>query len=585
MGTSRLLLALVSVAVDGAVYPADTNRRGTPHSWRQSLKSDDEPSCWPPTCMACCRHHKPHCCDGWHDITGALTVGGRHHVFQGCPDAGGWHHAESTDLVHWRNRGVKVRARKEAFEGFSSDDAPCSGFATVDEQGRVCVGFRQCSSKTGLKGLNPHAQPWDAPLELRCTNDSELTSFEEEEWMFPVYYYRALPYDPVRPWRDHDKMWYAAISTDGCNATTRQVPCAAGGRLDLWTSPKLQGHGADWRHVRPMITTNKTPLDSSATAEFVTSNFIGTLEGDPRGGKTRMVTNNALGAAVSHGSPIFYLGVQENGSALTDGAGRNDFAGPGEMGMLDWGGFTPNGVPGTKGTKALQAAASPVSPALQMARTLSSVDQVAEVGRRTMVAWGTAVYTFQTLPQDLTLGRDELGEVVLKQQFAPELQGLRRSTTVACSKHFEVTGSISKPPTGRLMGNTGGCANCGYITVLNYTRIGIDFDAGLAFIDTSAQTLGSFLNAGVRAGPAAGDLSRPVPFHVIVDASIIAAIFGNRTSLTVSVTPGQRDGGFQPGPGAEVSGTWVLATANNNSQRTPQAPWLLPRVHNIPPCV
>ena len=40
-------------------------------------------------------------------------------------------------------------------------------------------------------------------------------------------------------------------------------------------------------------------------------------------------------------------------------------------------------------------------------------NQVAEVGRRTMVAWGTAVYTFQTLPQDLTLGRGESGEVVL----------------------------------------------------------------------------------------------------------------------------------------------------------------------------
>ena len=96
------------------------------------------------------------------------------------------------------------------------------------------------------------------PLELRCANNSELTSFGEEVWMFPVYYYRALPYDPVRPWRDRDGMWYAAISTDGCNATTKRVPCAAGGRLDLWTSPKLHGPGADWKHVRPMITTNKT---------------------------------------------------------------------------------------------------------------------------------------------------------------------------------------------------------------------------------------------------------------------------------------------------------------------------------------
>ena len=121
--------------------------------------------------------------------------------------------------------------------------------------------------------------------------------------------------------------------------------------------------------------------------------------------------------------------------------------------------------------------------------------------------------------------------------------------------------------------------------MLNHTRIGVDFDAGLAVIDTTEQPLASFLNAGVRAGPAFGNLSRPVPFHAIVDASIVAAVFGNRTSLTVSVTPGQHDGGLQPGPGAEVGGSWVLAAANVNSQRTPQAPWLLPRVHNIPPCL
>ena len=84
--------------------------------------------------------------------------------------------------------------------------------------------------------------------------------------------------------------------------------------------------------------------------------------------------------------------------------------------------------------------------------------------------------------------------------------------------------------------------------------------------------------------PAFGTLSRPVPFHAIVDASTVAAVFVNRTSLTVSVTPGQHDGGLQPGPGAEVSG-WLLAAANINSQRTPQNLWLLPKVHNIPPCL
>ena len=47
----------------------------------------------------------------------------------------------------------------------------------------------------------------------------------------PIYYWRGLPYDPVRPWKE-DGQWYVLMSTDGCNAT-KQKPCPAGGRLDL----------------------------------------------------------------------------------------------------------------------------------------------------------------------------------------------------------------------------------------------------------------------------------------------------------------------------------------------------------------
>ena len=35
---------------------------------------------------------------GWHDVAGALTHKGVHHVFQGT----GWNHAISNDLVHWK---------------------------------------------------------------------------------------------------------------------------------------------------------------------------------------------------------------------------------------------------------------------------------------------------------------------------------------------------------------------------------------------------------------------------------------------------------------------------------------------------
>ncbi len=48
-------------------------------------------------------HHSPSCLhiEGWHDVAGALTFKGHHHVFQGCPASSGWSHAHSTDLVHW----------------------------------------------------------------------------------------------------------------------------------------------------------------------------------------------------------------------------------------------------------------------------------------------------------------------------------------------------------------------------------------------------------------------------------------------------------------------------------------------------
>jgi hypothetical protein len=94
----------------------------------------------------------------WNDIAGALTYKGTHHVFQGCPRNGGWHHAASTDQVHWQDRGIHVKAEKESYEGFTSDTSPCSGFVTVDDGGTPCAGFRQCGSLTGLTGLNPKGE-------------------------------------------------------------------------------------------------------------------------------------------------------------------------------------------------------------------------------------------------------------------------------------------------------------------------------------------------------------------------------------------------------------------------------------------
>ena len=178
----------------------------------------------------------------------------------------------------------------------SSFSSPCSGFVQVNDAGKVCAGFRQCGSSKGTTGLNPRASNWDVPLEVRCSSD--LTAWSRPEYLFPVFYYRALPYDPVRPWKDFDNKWYVALSTDGCNSTTRSVPCAAGGQLDLWTSEYFDG---PWEKLEtPMLTTNQTMLGDvpmqTITAEFVTSGYFGALQGDPEGGKTRVVTQNRAGA-------------------------------------------------------------------------------------------------------------------------------------------------------------------------------------------------------------------------------------------------------------------------------------------------
>jgi hypothetical protein len=134
---------------------------------------------------------------GWHDVAGALTFKGEHHVFQGCPASLGWSHSVSTDLVHWADRGRELHVIHESYEGMNSSavgyNSPCSGFVTVDDKGTPCAGFRQCTSTQGVTGLNPAAQTWDVPMELRCAKNANLTEWGPPEFFYPAYYYRVPP--------------------------------------------------------------------------------------------------------------------------------------------------------------------------------------------------------------------------------------------------------------------------------------------------------------------------------------------------------------------------------------------------------
>ena len=169
-------------------------------------------------------HNSPDCLHnpGWHDMAGAITFGGVQHIFQGCPDgpgsdswnnhppnhdtavsrtiiAGigaaffqdcqqysceqGWHHATSTDYVHFENLGIPpgLSAIKETYKGMDSDETPCSGFVTIDPDSHVaCAGFRQCHG-SGIKGGSKDG----VPLELRCTpvGDSSLQNWSAPEFI------------------------------------------------------------------------------------------------------------------------------------------------------------------------------------------------------------------------------------------------------------------------------------------------------------------------------------------------------------------------------------------------------------------
>ena len=123
--------------------------------------------------------------------------------------------------------------------------------------------------------------------------NSNLTEWGEPIWIQPIYYYRSLPYDPPRPWKDTDGKWYSAFSSDGCNGTSqwgptpasnlKKVPCRMGGQLELLVSDG-DVKSKNWRQLPPLFTTNVTKSGALAQpgaieAEFVTSGYFGGLAG------------------------------------------------------------------------------------------------------------------------------------------------------------------------------------------------------------------------------------------------------------------------------------------------------------------
>lgn len=493
-------------------------------------------------------HFSPACVSstlGWHDVAGAITHHGVHHIFQGV----GWNHAFSRDLVNWHTGAHGPLAIKETYKGMASEDEPCSGFLTKDDDGTVCAGFRQCSSTRGVAGS---VHPWDVPLELRCATNASLSEWAEPEYLFNVSFYRAVPYDPARPWREpSDGFWYVMLAFDGCNSTSQKLPCAAGGQLVLWRSPELRGPRADWRYVGPVFTSNATVLRTARlTKEFVTIDFIGRLDGDVSNASsgTRVFLNNVGGNGGGDGccagtTSYFALEQKAPGGPLVQVA---------PQGMVDWGSFRlrreaiGSGGSSARGVDLLDGTASR---GLSMARTLGSeaADMVSCPGRRVLIGWtGPAdapifegAASTQSLPRQLSLAPDRS----LRQAFVPELATLRRAPKSAhgaaawsplhVGLHAEVLATL--PPA---------CAapeaDCG-VTLLgdgsNATRVTLSPSLGLVLVDATAQG-----NSAVRAGPLPAAGRDGWTIHAYLDASIIELIVNNETALIVYAAPSPKGG-------------------------------------------
>ena len=183
------------------------------------------------------------------DISAALSHGGLHHVWQltsggtgtnSTPSPGGWHHRVSRDLVHWRAANASRPVGPANWpSGFAIPAGSGNGNGNASSHaGYICAGLRcdACAPPPGGKPLCPLGKDntsacQQPPLALRCATNAAATEWSEVyEPLFPVEYYRGLPYDPFRPFMDTDGMWLVAmlplvVAAPGCAAPAVLPAC------------------------------------------------------------------------------------------------------------------------------------------------------------------------------------------------------------------------------------------------------------------------------------------------------------------------------------------------------------------------
>lgn len=401
------------------------------------------------------------------------------------------------------------------------------------------------------------------------------------DYMFNVSFWRPVPYDPARPWREDDGMWYQLISLDACNDTgtaTGPQNCQAGGQLGMWKSPALRGSKADWQKVGAVFTSNATVLDTGFLhKEFVTIDYIGMLEGDPapaKGGAsgTRLFLNNVGGNGGGDGccsGTTSYFPVMQAapGAPLTQ---------VGPQGMVDWGAFTfadgsHGGVPPANAT-GIQLLWGMASRAFSMARTLGSeeADQVNKPGRRVLIGWigppdwqvqvvgQEGLGSMQSLPRELSLAPDKS----LLQTFVPELQMLRRQHLVGPS--VTVTGlqaevHASFPSDCAMPKRPGG--TCGLL-LDNYGELLFDQQRELVTLNLTAAN-----NTVIRAGPLPTVHSQMgYVVHLYIDHLVLELIVNNATAMTAYWSPpAATNNSLRLTARSGALEVWELASAHNNT--------------------